>query len=326
MARCLTITLNASVDQTYLLDRLRLGSLTRARCKRAMAGGKGNNVARVLGTLGQEVTATGLLGGEPGRFIDRELRAAGIATAFTWIAGDSRSCLTFIEQETGTVTEVLEPGPIITPIEAEALLRALPALVADAAFVVVCGSLPTGLPAGFFPELLRIARASGAFLAVDTSGDALRQAVGSGADLITPNAAELAALSDGPSDPDALIAYAHTQIAGATTQWPPTVLLSLGKDGAALISQHGIHHAAPPPDLPIVNTVGCGDALLAGFIVARARGEPNCDALAAGVATGSAAALEEVAGVVAPAHVARLRARITARPWRQACGHDREED
>lgn len=314
MARCLTVTLNASVDQTYVLDRLRPGGVTRARRKRAMPGGKGNNVARVLRTLGQEVTATGLLGGDPGRFIERELDTAGIATAFTWIAGDSRSCLAFIEQETCTVTEVLETGPAVSAAEADAFLESLPALVAGAAAVIVCGSLPAGLPSGAFREMLRIIRTSESLLAVDTSGDALRQALLAGVDLIKPNAAELAALGGCPPNAAPLVAYAREEIIGRHAR-PRTVLLSLGQDGAVVISAQGIHRAAPP-DLAIVNAVGSGDALLAGFIDARLRDASPPDALAAAVATGSAAALQEVAGVVDPEQIARVRAGVTVQPWR----------
>lgn len=313
MARCLTITLNASVDQTYVLDHLRVGGATRAIGKHAMPGGKGNNVARVLAALGHEVTATGFVGGQPGRFIDRALCAAGIATAFTWIAGDSRSCLAFIEQDTGTITEVLERGPDITPAEAAAFLTALPALVANQAAVVVSGSLPARLPLAVFDEVLRIIRASGAFLAVDTSGAALRQTLRAGVDLIKPSAAELAAVSGSAAEPDALVPHARDEILGAAGR-PMAVLLSLGKDGAVLITESDVIQASPPP-IAIVNTVGCGDALLAGFIDAHMRGAPSCDGLAAAVATGSAAALEEVAGVVALDQIARVRMGVTVQPW-----------
>ena len=122
--RCLTITLNAAVDTTYGLDRLERGAINLVAHRTAVPGGKGNNVARVLATLGHSVVATGFVGGRSGQFIEDGLRNLGIETAFARVEGESRVCLTVVERGSGTITEIREPGVDVLP-EAMELLASL---------------------------------------------------------------------------------------------------------------------------------------------------------------------------------------------------------
>ncbi len=106
--QCVTITLNAAIDTSLWLDRFRRGGLNRVKRKVMVPGGKGNNVAKVLHTLGHSVTASGFVAGTTGTFIERGLQAVpGMATAFMRVPGESRVCLTLVEEMGGTISELL---------------------------------------------------------------------------------------------------------------------------------------------------------------------------------------------------------------------------
>lgn len=309
--RVVTVTANAAVDTLHVLDRLERGAINRVSRTVAVPGGKGNNVARVLVTLGHAVVATGFVGGRSGAFIEAGLRGRGIEPRFVAVDGESRVCLTLLEPETGTITEIREPGFAVPPEAADRLLAVVVAAARDADAVVVSGSLPPGLPADCPATLLAALRPSPAFVALDAGGDALRLGLAGKPDLIAPNAAEMAALM-GRDDaapeigPETMIAFARRDLIGAALPAEARVVLTLGRRGAALVSRHGAFVAAPPP-VAAVNPVGSGDALLAGFLDARSRGGGDGDAIAAAVAVGTAAALRETIGEVRPEDVDRIR-------------------
>ena len=309
--RCLTVTANAAVDTTYVLDSLAPGEIHRVARKIAGPGGKGNNVARVLARLGHDVVATGFAAGHAGRFIEEGLRGLGIEPAFVPVPGESRLCLTIVEESSGRISEIREPGVPVPPDAADGLLAHAARLAQDADAVAVCGSLAPGLPPDFYARLLAALRPSPAYLALDASGDALRLGLAGHPHLVSPNAAELSTLLNLPTSAPApdLIAAARARLLGPLLTADATVLLSLGAAGAALVRRGRVHLAAPPP-VAAVNTVGCGDALLAGFLDAHARALPAPDALAHAVAVGTAAALQEAVAAVAPDDIPRLRPRV----------------
>ena len=314
----LAVTFNPARDATYLLERFVRGSANRVVSQQVMPGGKGNNVARVLAAYGHAVRVTGFLAGNDGSFIDNGLRAAGIESAFTWLAsGESRTCHTLIERETGSVSEVLESGPTVSTRDGEAFLTALPGRLSGIDTVVSCGSLPPGLDGSFLARFMSIARQGCKQLVVDSSGEGLRIALSCGPDLIKPNETELATLMGGTPSIDEMVRYAQEDMIGSVMPAEGRVLLSLGERGAVLIGRSEVWHAAAPPITPreIVNTVGCGDALLAGFLDGCAGNLPAQDALALAVAFGAAAALSDVAGVVDGVELGRLRPTVTVTPW-----------
>jgi len=312
--RCLAVTCNAAIDTTYVLDRFAPGEINRVARVTSVPGGKGNNVARVLATLGNAVVATGFAGGHAGRFIAGGLATAGVEPAFVPVDGESRVCLTLVESATGVVTEIREPGLHVAAEDADRLVDRVAALSRNAEAVVVSGSLPPGLPDDFYAQLVVAARAGGAFVALDSSGGALRRGITGRPDLIAPNRDELAALLDRPADLDVddLIAAVRADLLGAILAPDARVLLSLGAAGAVVIRQCDAVWAKAP-ETTVVNTVGCGDALLAGFLDARFRGADDADALAAAVAVGTAAALQEEIGAVSVDDIARLRPGVRVR-------------
>lgn len=301
-----TVTANAALDTAYLLDRFERGAINRVGAVRVAPGGKGNNVARVLARLGCAVAATGFAGGRTGRRIEEGLRQRGVEPAFVPIPGESRVCLTMVERETGTVTEVREPGEPVAAAAAGRLVERVGALAAGAAAVAVCGSLPPGVAPDFYATLLGAAWSGPALLALDASGDALRLGLAGGPDLIAPNRAEMAELMGRDGGLEEMIAFARHDLIGGALPAAGRVLLKLGAEGAVLIGRPGAMRAIPPT-VAARNTVGCGDALLAAFLRASVHTDDAAEALAEAVAVGTAAALTDGVAEVDPSEVARLR-------------------
>ena len=193
----LVLNLNASVDKRYMLDDFVPGTVMRAPSVSNTAGGKGIHVARVASLLGEETLTTGFLGGKTGEFIEERLRRVGLPGDFVKVEGATRSCLAFLTRDGGQ-TEVLEPGPEISCEELAAFREKYTALLARADVVAASGSLPCGVPTGFYAVLIEKARAAGVPFLLDTSGKPLAEGIDARPDFIKPNQEELAALLGHP--------------------------------------------------------------------------------------------------------------------------------
>lgn len=296
--RCLTVTLNPALDTTTWIPQLVLGGTNRARRVRHAAAGKGVNVARVLHTLGHDVAATGFLGGVTGASIRSALDVETVPSRFVDLEfGESRRCHTIIDDVSGAVTEVLEPGPIVTEGDRMRLLQELASLAPGCDAVVLGGSVSEGVTPAFLEEVMSLLRSHVRRVFVDASGETLRTLIGFGPDVIKPNEDEIASLMGGPASIDEQVAFIRERLLGHLMPAHGQVLLTRGKHGAMLVSRAGVLVATAPALRP-VNTVGCGDALLAGYVSSWLAGHDDGAALRHAVACGSAAALCEVAGEV----------------------------
>lgn len=186
----LTVTMNPSIDTRYQLDKLIIDDVNRVTPEKT-AGGKGLNVSRVLLQLGDDVLATGLLGGHMGAYMAELMDADGVKNDFVPIAGETRICLNILHE--GNQTELLESGPQIAPAELEAFTAKFAELAAKADVVTLSGSLPRGVDAGYYAELVKIAEEAGAKVLLDTSGASLEAALKSDAkpELVKPNLTEI---------------------------------------------------------------------------------------------------------------------------------------
>ncbi|MGH3859752.1 1-phosphofructokinase [Actinokineospora sp.] len=298
-----TVTANPSVDRTIEIDSFQRGAVLRTRSALLDAGGKGVNVARALAANGLAATAVLPTGGAEGVQLTALLATAGIKVVEVPIAGAVRSNITIAEAD-GTTTKLNEPGPRFDAAERTRLVAATLDAATGADWVVLCGSLPPGVPADFYADLTRRLRERGARVAVDTSGDALRAAVAGRPDLVKPNREELADLvgHEVRTLGDAL--SAARQVLG---QGVATVVASVGAEGALLVTADGAWHARSTFVEPR-STVGAGDALLAGFLAA---GHIGPDALADAVAWGAAAAGLPGSRMPTPAELDRAAVRCS---------------
>ncbi|MES9539702.1 1-phosphofructokinase [Spirillospora sp. NPDC049024] len=301
-----TVTLNPSLDRTIEVDVLTRGAVIRARSARLDPGGKGVNVSRALLANGVGSAAVVAVGGADGDQLRRLLETEGLRVHAVRVGGRTRSNVTIVEPG-GVVTKLNEPGGPLSPGELDEVGAAVAAAAGSASWIVGCGSLPPGVPDGTYARMCRRFAAGGVRVAVDTSGPALRAAVAAAPDLVKPNREELAEAAGGPVDTvaDAVEAAEQLRAWGARA-----VLVSLGPQGAVLVDGDGVLTGEAPVARPR-STVGAGDALLAGFLAAGARG-PR--ALAEGLAWGAAAVRMPASRMPGADDVRRDIVRIHARP------------
>jgi len=272
------------------------------------AGGKGVNIARVLRTHGVAARAVLPVGGPTGESMLDLLRAGGVHVDAVPIAGDLRCNITITEPG-GSVTKVNAAGPELVASEVEALVTRTVDVVTAAAsdggevWLVGCGSLGPGAPDDLFARTIEHARAAASDgagpvrFAVDSSGPALRAAVATAPDVIKPNLAELEELCARPLPTlGEVVDGARRLVADGVG----AVLVSLGAEGALLVTDTTVLHAESPVR-DVRTTVGAGDAMLAGYLSRVAAGA--ADALRHAVAFGAAAVQRQIGAIAGPAAI-----------------------
>lgn len=285
----LTVTLNAALDVTCRVPRLVPHTTHRVTEVVERPGGKGVNVARVLAALGQPVTVTGLAGGHTGETLRTGLArvAPGVRDALVPVAGETRRTTTVVDGSTGDSTVFNEPGPHVSPREWSAFRQAYAELLPGVRAVALCGSLPPGVPVGAYGELVRAARASGVWVLLDTSGEALRRGIAARPDAVKPNGQELERLT-GMTDPSRAAGEARRRGARA-------VVASSGPAGLLAVTNEGTWRAAPPERIG-GNPVGAGDSVVAGVLSGLAEGLSWPDRLVRAAAVSAATVAAPVAG------------------------------
>jgi tagatose 6-phosphate kinase len=285
-----TLTLNAALDMTYRIEGgLAIGKTNRVHLVAAHVGGKGTNVARVLHSLGEDVMATGLLGGCTGARIRSLLDADGVRHQFETIADESRRT-TAVADDFGA-TRLWEPGPLVTDDEWHAFLEAFTHTLRHARTVVLAGSLPPGVPIDAYAQLIGVARDVGVYTILDADGTALRHGIGARPDLVKPNAAELVGLTGEPVDGVAQ----GTRAARSRCRWvrqrssPRSAMLAWSWSTPTARGTCGRRNGSS------ANPMGAGDACTA---LARSVERPWTERLADAVAMSAASVAAPVAGVI----------------------------
>lgn len=288
----LTVTLNPAVDISYTLEQLSLDTVNRVDVVSKSAGGKGLNVARVLNQLGADVAATGFLGGSLGGFIRTELNAMGIQDLFVPIKDETRNCIGIIHE--GKQTEILESGPELEEDEAALFLEKFADFSKQATLLTLSGSLPKGLPTDFYQHLVRLANSMSVPVLLDTNGALLTSIIASEHKpyLIKPNAEELADLLGLPSVTEVEIIEALQSSLFKGIEW---IVVTLGADGA-IVKNGKIIFRATTPNIHVVNAVGSGDSVIAGFALGITRDLPVEELIKFGLAMGVLNALERKTG------------------------------
>ena len=186
----ITVTLNAAIDKSLSVPNFRLGRRHRTVEQTTMPGGKGVNVARTLKTLGQPVIATGFAGGPTGTRIVEQLTEESILNDFVRIREESRTNTAVYDPTSGEQTEINERGPAVSGKEVELFRDKLLYLARGADVVVFAGSLPRGVEADLYAQLIKEVRKAGVQTVVDADGEPMRQAVRAEPDVISPNVIE----------------------------------------------------------------------------------------------------------------------------------------
>lgn len=315
-----TVTLNAAIDKTYYMNGWSTGTVMRVDRIHAIAGGKGLNVARVLHQLGHtDVTATGFTAGYNGQFIARAAESEGFRTDFVTIQGESRVCLSIVDEVNRTFTEALEPGPLITMEDEERMKSKIGELAQKAGLVIISGSLPKGCRPELYTELIEIISSHGADVFLDTSGAALVEGMKGRPGLIKPNEDEIKPWLDRNVKTDANAGVSLHNHADAIQKLAEDtkisrVIVTLGGQGA-LACIGGTVYRVEIPQMDIVNPVGSGDSFVAGYAFAHIRNMPDMECLRHAAAAGSANALKPTAGSVAQEDFQRLLKQMKVERW-----------
>ncbi|GBF34269.1 1-phosphofructokinase [Desulfocucumis palustris] len=307
-----TVTLNPALDKVYRVNKLNLNGVNRVLDVSAAPGGKGINVARVAHLLGAPVVATGFLGGAAGRIILESIGARGIMADFINIRGDSRETITIIDEAARTQTELLEPGPIVRENEVYSMTGKVSELACKSGVVCFSGSLPGGLAPDYYATLVRAAKAAGAVTMLDTSGQYLSSGLKGAPFFSKPNLDELEQwLGHRPGTIDEVV-KAGQRILELGVK---LAVVTLGKEGSVAVTENSVWRVESPA-VRAVNTVGCGDALVAGCAVhfSSLQAEPGEDdietALILGTAAAASNALNFSAGDVRPEEVDSLLKKV----------------
>jgi 1-phosphofructokinase family hexose kinase len=300
-----TVTLNAAIDRTLLVPNFQLGQRHRASVGFASAGGKGINVARALKRLGTPVVCTGLAGGRTGTLIVEDLTSEGILNDFVRIREESRTSTAVLDPTSNAYTEINEWGPEVGEDELDTLRDKLHYLTQTAEFIVFAGSLPRGVQADLYAELIRESNRRQLLSVLDTEGEALRIGIEAEPYLVTPNMREAESLVGREFTDEEDVASGLDEIAALGAR---NVIITLETGCYALLREERteIRLRATAPAVEAISAVGAGDTLLAGFMAARVAGRGFEDAVRTAVGAGAASVLEAGAGRVDPREASRL--------------------
>ena len=282
-----TVTLNPSLDYIVRTDALRPGALCRTYGETLYPGGKGVNVSLVCAALGLPTRALGFIAGRTGAMFASLLAETGVEYDFCRLDhGMTRINVKVAAREQ---TEFNGAGPAI-PAQALAQLAGTLDTLGEGDWLVLSGSVPADVPADTYARLLDRIRGRGVKTLVAASGDALKNTLPCAPDVILLRLAELDGLVGGaPRTPAGIAACARElQRAGAKD-----ILISLGLDGAVLVSSAGDTLHLPAAPVEVVQPVGAGDSMAAGWLYARINGASRPEALRYAVAAGCAAVQSE---------------------------------
>ena len=305
-----SVTVNPSLDRTVEVDRLERGAVLRTSSPVLEPGGKGVNLSRALARNGVASIAVLPVAGAEGAELSTLLEAAGVVTRLVPVSGRTRSNLTVAEPD-GTVTKLNEPGSSLSTADFSLLSAMLASLVTVRDWVVFSGSIPPDCSGDQLVGLMKTVTDLGASLAVDTSGDALTASITARPRLIKPNRAELAEAVGRELDSISEVIAAAEELRGRGVE---RVLVSLGADGAVLVSERGAIVGESTVRLQR-STVGAGDCFLAGFLSKFSIDESAEDAaLVEALAWGAAAVSLPGTSVPGPGDIAYTNVHLVRQP------------
>lgn len=303
----LCVTPNPAVDRTLVVPGFKNGAVFRAQASLAAAGGKGLNVGRAVRCLGGEALCMGFLGGTSGRYLSDLAEKEGIPGQWTWIEGETRTCVIMANPENGEATVVNELGPTVTQADWNRLAESVIHVGAKAECVCFSGSLPPRSQVNEFVELVKQVKRFGKYIWIDTSGAALRAVLEVSGIGIKVNGEEAGAILDRIiQTPDEAMEAARSLY----QQTNDDIVLTLGPQGAVMATSEG-QWWAKPPTLKVIDVVGSGDSFLAGLVTAQLSRAGSANVLQSAVAAGAANALSVGGGHFLQSEFENVRAETT---------------
>ena len=279
-----TVTFNPSLDYIIRVDHLKLGAINRVHYENVLPGGKGVNVSIVLGNLGHTSTALGFVAGFTGREIEDRMRAYGAKCDFIQVAeGMSRINVKIKSDEE---SEINGMGPLITEEDVDALFAKLDELKAGD-YLVIAGSVPSMLPPDMYERIMERLDGRGVNIAVDAERDLLTRVLKYHPFVIKPNNHELGDIFGVTlRTREEVVPYAKK----LQEQGARNVIISMAGEGAVFVSEEGEVAMSEAPKGTVVNSVGAGDSMVAGFLAGVIETGDMTQAFRMGLCTGSASA------------------------------------
>ncbi len=280
-----TLTVNPAIDRTITVDRLVFEDRAYITSSRDSAGGRGINAAFVIHSFGGKTMAIVPAGGKSGARFEQLLKSCGFELVVVQVRGHVRRNLIITDKQ-GLTVKLNEPGEPIQKPELMRLEKVIRGKLDQASWFLICGSLPPGVPARFYAQLITLARKRGVKTLLDTDGEALAAGIAAKPTVVKPNRQEAERLLSA-----ALLTRTHFLEAAARIQkmGAESVILSLGSQGAVGAFDHHMIEVIPPR-VNAIAPIGAGDAMAAAFVWAMERSNDFADALRWGVASGTASA------------------------------------
>jgi len=284
----LSVTVNPCIDHAMFVRTLTLYDTNRVVRTEIDAGGKGINLSRVAAEVGGQTIATGFLGGGTGNFVLGVLKREGIETDFVHIDGETRTNFSIEDDSGNPPTTFNEPGIEISLEHWKELKSHLEKYKNKPSWLSIGGSLPPGLEASAYRELVEVGHSLGAKVLLDADNEALREGLKVGPDFIKPNKDEAERLlGRSISTEDEVLRAVHDLAANL----PPSAMamISLGKEGAVLATPSGTY-IGKSPQVEVRSTIGSGDSLLGAFLATLERTNDVAESFRWGLAAGAATA------------------------------------
>jgi len=297
-----TITLNPCLDEHITVHGLVVEEANRWSKLRRYAAGKGIDVSRAIHEMGGITTAYGFIGGPDGRAVEILLDEEGVLFSFTPIRQETRTNFIINNTKTSHQTRIDAPGPRISRKELERFLKKCRKIRPSPDLIAVCGSVPPGVPANIYYDIIMEAKNSGVRTILDASGQWLVDGIKAKPYLIKPNVYEAEALVVRELSTEEAIIEAALNLVEMGIE---IVVISRGKDGI-IVATKGSLFKAVPPLVKVRSAVGAGDCTIAGLALKLAYGEPLIEACRLAVAMGAACVLTPGTELCHRADVERL--------------------
>ena len=287
MSTIVTVTFSPCIDKSTSIKKLLPDKKLQCAAPKLEPGGGGINVARAIKKLGGEATAIFPSGGYTGKHFNHLLATENIHAVIIETQNETRENIIVLDENENAQYRFGMPGTSLTNAEWMKSLKAVEEIT-DVSFIVASGSLPPGVPLNIFAQLAKIAKNKNAKFIVDTSGEALREAVNEGVYLLKPNLGELCFLSGKKRlEQHEIEAAAKEIIAEGKCE---IVVISMGEEGALLVT-NDLATIIKPPSVIKKSTVGAGDSMVAGIVYYLSKQKTITDAVKYGVACGTAATM-----------------------------------
>ncbi|MCL2508107.1 MAG: 1-phosphofructokinase [Oscillospiraceae bacterium] len=278
----ITVTLNPCIDETVELQELCLGETNRAEEIRRDVGGKGINVSKILRSFGIPSVATGILAGEKGRYIERNLQTEGIESRFVFTLGETRTNFKIFDQSKGLMTEINAPGANVGNAY-DKFRSMLISMLPHCDVLVLSGSVPSDIGDAVYHELTKLAKSYGVKVILDADGEKMRRGLEACPFAIKPNRPEFERIVGRElRDIDEIIAEARKIADGGVEM----VVVSLGGEGAVFVRDELVVRTKSLP-VQVKSAAGAGDAMVGTLIYAMKKKYPLTETAKLMTAAGS---------------------------------------